>query len=562
MKKSKRVLIIGLDGATWDVLTPWLDDGSLPHLAQLRQNGCWGELLSTIPPLTAPAWSTFATGKNPGKHGVFHFVQADNPGNAANGKPLIVDNRSIKAATLWDILGHHGRQVGLVNIPMTYPPRPVNGFMIACFLTPPNAPFFTYPHELSMQLTDYQIDLDRFISHKPFARDSEEPPNVAPSLELMQEFEHMEEKRARTALGLMKTEPWDMFMVVFTATDRMGHYLWPYHRLVDSDGSPEWQELHQAVRQFYIKLDEAVGAMIQEAGDETTIVVMSDHGMGWNHSKLVYWNLWLHQKGLLSTQGDVTNPDGWLMRLKLPRDRIAQVARQVMPTSLRKKVIRQARTNRSLTFNPAHTQAYYKTIYQSVGGIYINLKGEAKERLCDELMEAVKGVVDPGTGQPVVQEVYRGSDCYHGPYANNVPDIVLVMDRRYAGDGKLSYYSSIVTDLPVKEKRDPGGHKMEGIFMAKGPDIEAIPQGLSRLNIQDVAPTVLHLMGLPVPADMDGRVLAEILKPAALQQQPISSGPELGMWPSQAEAQALDGVDSPSDDETVQERLRALGYLE
>ncbi|MBE7472373.1 MAG: hypothetical protein HS114_24855 [Anaerolineales bacterium] len=101
-------------------------------------------------------------------------MQADNPGNAANGKPLIVDNRSIKAATLWDILGHHGRQVGLVNIPMTYPPRPVNGFMIACFLTPQRT-LFTYPHELSRQLTDYQIDLDRFISHKPFARDSEEP---------------------------------------------------------------------------------------------------------------------------------------------------------------------------------------------------------------------------------------------------------------------------------------------------------------------------------------------------------------------------------------------------
>lgn len=562
MKKLNRVLIIGLDGATWDVLAPWLDDGTLPHLARLRQNGCWGELLSTIPPLTAPAWSTFATGKNPGKHGVFHFVQADNPGNGANGKPLIVDNRSIKAATLWDILGHHGRQVGLVNIPMTYPPRPVNGFMIACFLTPPNAPFFTYPHELSMQLTDYQIDLDRFIFHKPFARDSEEPPNVAPSLELMQEFDDMEEKRARTALKLMKTEPWDMFMVVFTATDRMGHYLWPYHRLVDSDGSPEWQELHQAVRQFYIKLDEAVGAMVQEAGDETTVVVMSDHGMGWNHSKLVYWNLWLHQKGLLSTQGSVTNPDGWLMRLKLPRNRIAQVAREVMPASLRKKVIRQVKTSRSLTFNPAQTQAYYKTIYQSVGGIYINLKGEAKERLRDELIEAVKGVVDPGTGQPVVQGVYRGPDCYHGPYANNVPDIVLVMDRRYAGDGKLSYYSSIVTDLPVNERRDPGGHKMEGIFIAKGPDIEAISQGLPHLNIQDITPTVLHLMGLPVPVDMDGRVLAEMLKPAALQRQPMISGPELDMWPSQAEAQALGDFDSPSDDETVQERLRALGYLE
>ena len=207
MQPQDKVLIIGLDGGTWSVLTPWINNGSLPNLGRLQQAGCWGDLLSTIPPLTAPAWSTFATGKNPGKHGVFHFVSSgfSQAARTVGATPEIVDSRSIKSATLWDILGHHNRKVGLVNIPMTYPPRPVNGFMITSFLTPPNASVFTYPPELSSKLTDYQIDLDRFISHKPFAGDSNDPPNVEPSWEFVQEFRTMMEKRARSPVSMA---PW------------------------------------------------------------------------------------------------------------------------------------------------------------------------------------------------------------------------------------------------------------------------------------------------------------------------------------------------------------------
>jgi predicted AlkP superfamily phosphohydrolase/phosphomutase len=564
LQKSNRVLIIGLDGGTWDVLDPWMKDGSLPNLAKLRQQGSWGELLSTVPPLTAPAWSTFITGKNPGKHSVFHFVQADSSNNNGGAtEPDIVNSRSIKSATLWDILGHHDRKVGLINIPMSYPPRPVNGFMIACFLTPRNAPVFTYPPELSNRLTDYQIDLDRFISHKPFARDSEDPPNVEPSLELMQEFYTMEEKRARTALTLMKTEPWDTFMVVFTATDRMGHYLWPYHREIDSDGSPEWEQLHEAIFRFYIRLDKAIGEMVQEAGDDATVIIMSDHGMGWNHTKLVYWNLWLYQKGLLTVQSNVTNPDSWLMQLKLPRDRIARLVRRVAPGSIRRKLIQKANATQILTFNSHQTRAYYKPIYGSVGGIYINLTGEAKNRLRDELMQAVKQVIDPATGQPVVQWVERGEVYYHGPYTQNMPDIVLVMDWHYAGDSKLSHYSSVVTELQLDKVKYPGDHRMEGLFLAKGPEIETIADPLPNLNLQDIAPTILYLLGLPIPADMDGRVLSEALKPAVLQSRPVVQEMPKGMWPTDQVGQAFDSTDdASSDDETVKDRLRALGYLE
>src|SRR5688572_20922367 len=285
---SDRVLIIGLDGATWTVLLPWMEDGSLPNLARLRAEGSWGDLMSTIPPLTAPAWSTFLTGKNPGKHGVFHFIPLDDAAETEDlqqkaDKIDVVDARSIQSATLWDILAHHDRKVGAINVPMSYPARPVNGFMITCLLTPPQASIFTYPPELSKQLTDYQIDLDRFIDEKPFARDvsgARKKRIVKPSLQLVKEFEEMEEKRARAALDLMTTQHWDTFMVVFTATDRMGHYLWPYHQKPSEGASEEHQALYQAVHNLYKRLDAHIGELIQQAGENTTVFVMSDHGMG------------------------------------------------------------------------------------------------------------------------------------------------------------------------------------------------------------------------------------------------------------------------------------------
>jgi predicted AlkP superfamily phosphohydrolase/phosphomutase len=558
METSKKVLTIGLDGATWTVLTPWLEDGSLPNLASLRQAGCWGELLSTIPPLSAPAWSTFATGKNPGKHGVFHFVRQDGSDNTSRAQPKIIDGRSVKSPALWDILGHHNRTVGLINIPMTYPPRPVNGFMVTGLLTPPNAPIFTHPPELSSKLTDYQIDLDRFIAHKPFARDSEKPPKVEPSRELMQEFHNMMERRAKAALALMKSEPWDMFMVVFSGTDRMGHYLWPYHRDVDSDSSSKWSQLHQAIYDYYVRLDKAIGEMAKEAGKNATVIIMSDHGMGPSLTKSVHWNYWLRRKGLLSVQGTATSPDGWLVRLGLPRDKIALIARRI-PGLIETKLVRKVKTASTVTLKARRTHAYYRHIYGNVGGIHINLQGEERERLRDDLIQALEQVLDPTTQQPIVRWTYRGEECYHGPYADNTPDIVLVMAPQYGGDNSMSHYSSIVTQL--QDIQNSGGHQIEGIFVASGPEIESISKALPNLTIQDIVPTILYLMGQPIPSDMDGRVLTEIVKPTVLRTRPIAQETPTGMWPSDAIAQADTVTDSPSDDELIEARLRGLGYL-
>jgi hypothetical protein len=159
-----------------------------------------------------------------------------------------------------------------------------------------------------------------------------------------------------------------------------------------------------------------------------------------------------------------------------------------------------------------------------------------------------------------VRQVLRREDCYHGPYAENLPDLILVMYPDYGSSDRLSNYSAIVTDRP--SINDPGGHHMEGIFMARGPEIAAKAEALPDLLIEDVAPTVLHLMGLPVPSDMDGRVLTEILTPASLQARPVVKSSPLGRWPSETEAAFIQEELSAEDEEEIRGRLRALSYLE
>lgn len=563
MEDGNRIVIIGLDGATWTVLKPWIDEGLLPNLAQLMNQGSWGELRSTIPPLTAPAWSSFLTGKNPGKHGVFHFANLDDrPVDMEQTE--IVDGRSIQSSTLWDILGHHGRRVGVINVPMSYPPRPVNGFMITDFLTPPNAEVFTYPPELSEQVPDsYVIDLDRFIDQKPFAKNEQgvkEKRVVKPDLTLMAEFTQMEQERGRLALQLMNSQPWDAFMVVFTATDRMGHYLWNYHRAVDLDDSDESQALHEAVVNYYKEQDQLIGDLVAAAGPGATVMLMSDHGMGPIFSKITHWNNWLYKEGYLKlATSSNKSPDGWLLRLGLPRDKIGRLVRR-LPGFASSKTFQKMKTARTAEIDFAASSAYYVRIFDPVGGIRVNHEGPGKKELVDKILSEVRQVVDPATGQKIVRWAYRREECFWGAHADHMPDIILVFQPDYGSSDRVSNYSAIATDRPSIS--DPGGHHIEGIFVASGPQVTHRNKPLEELNIVDLAPTALYLMGLPIPEDMDGRVLTEVIDPFALEQRPVVLGHPLSRWPSEAEARFEVDESQDDDDEIVRERLRALGYFD
>jgi predicted AlkP superfamily phosphohydrolase/phosphomutase len=567
---SDRILIIGLDGATWDVLVPWIQDGTLPHLKRLKEKGVWGDLASTLPPLTAPAWATFMTGKNPGKHGVFHFIVRHQDAEASTGRPAVVNARSIKTPTLWDILSHHGRRVGLVNVPMTYPSRPVNGFMITGLLTPPNAPVFTYPPELAEQLSDYKIDLDRFIHHKPFTGDESAPHFIEPSLDLIEEYCDLLERRCRNTLTLMESQPWDVFMVVVAGTDRMGHYLWPYHRFTDLDDLFS-HELHRAVRDYYIRVDQAIGVWMEAAGADTTVILMSDHGMGPIHHKYVQLNQWLREQGLLVLKSEGANlnrPDFWLSRLGIPRDKLGWLVRAI-PGLATSRIVQKAQYAETAALDMEQTIAYYAPIYVGTGGIRINVKGDGRsifasdverEALRERLLEHLRQLTDPETGQPLVLKAYRGEEYYYGPYATDVPDILLLLDAPYSGSDRLSHYSSIVT--PRTDRINLGDHRLHGIFLASGPAILPKVGPVRDLSLQDIAPTVLYLLGLPVPADMDGRVLTEVIHPNLLTANPVTMGDPLDFWGVRLEETETENAFAAEDEEAIRDRLAALGYLD
>ena len=157
---EQRVLVVGLDGGTLDVIRPLAEGGLLPNVASMLRQGAWGTLRSTTPPHSAPAWASFATGANPGRHGVFHFRAIDRSFYEGSDYTRIVDARSIALPTLWERVSQAGKRVGVLNVPLTYPAQSVNGFLVAGMPAPPNPTAFTYPAELAASLPGYEIDVD------------------------------------------------------------------------------------------------------------------------------------------------------------------------------------------------------------------------------------------------------------------------------------------------------------------------------------------------------------------------------------------------------------------
>jgi predicted AlkP superfamily phosphohydrolase/phosphomutase len=427
-------------------------------------------------------------------------------------------------------------------------------------LTPKGASTFTYPPELAEELDCYVIDLDRFIDTKPFQAGHSQDA-VAPSMNLMHEFREMLERRARTSLGLMESKPWDLFMVVFTGTDRMGHYLWPFHRSADAADPPEVQELCRAIHDYYIRLDEMIGQLVEQAGSDVHIMLMSDHGMGSVVSKTFHGNNWLRQRGWLdakTSDSSATNLDGWLSWLGLPRDRIGRMVVRI-PGLAGSRLVRKAAKSRAASVDVKQSQAYFAPIYNNIAGVHINLTGSAKEALQQQIWRGLSELVDPDSGQRVVKKVYEGQDYYEGPFGQDVPDLLVALEPDYGWGFFVSSYSSVVTPVSLTELR--GDHRLEGIFVAHGPGIVTSSEPLPGLAIEDAAPTVLYLMGLPYPSDMDGRVLAEILEPEILEGRPIESGEPVGYWPKEDEVTFSDEVLSDQDEDEVRARLEALGYL-
>ncbi len=545
--QPKRTLIIGLDGGTFTLIRPWAEEGHLPNLKRLIDAGTSCDLNSTFPPVTSPAWPSFMTGTNPGKHGVFDFIRPRGTGYD------MVNATSIQQPTLWERLSEAGLRVGAVNVPVTYPPRPINGFMITGLLSPRNATI-CYPDDLirryEPELGPYRIAPD--IQYKRGEEDA-----------FIADIHDLVKVRGRYALALLENEPWDVMMAVFTSTDIASHALWrfadpthPHHE----PGAPE--HVRHSLRDIYALIDTQIGRLLDALPPDTAVLVMSDHGFGPLHYTANI-NLLLVEAGLMHFKHTpVTRLKEFLFWRGVSPASVYHLLEKTGLHNIASRVSKKQRNavvSKFLSYDDVDWSRTKAFSMGHVGQIYVNTRGrhphgsvepgaeEAEVR--EQVIEALKSLRHPVGGGPILDRVVLRDEEFRGPFAENGPDIQFILDGYRCIAFPLFATSSEL--FPQQIRGDSGCHRSEGIFIATGTGIRP-GVALGGAHITDVAPTVMHLMGLPVPEVMDGRPLTEVMEER--REVVYSTADEI----------AVDVETGLSAEETaeIEDRLRALGYLD
>jgi predicted AlkP superfamily phosphohydrolase/phosphomutase len=567
-----RLLVIGLDGATFDLIRPWAQSGLLPHLARLMREGTWGEMASTIPPVTAPAFTSFMTGKNPGKTGVFHFIEPM-PGSY---EIRYINASSRKCRSMWKILNEAGKSVGVIDVPITYPPEPVQGYIIAGTDTPDEDSAATYPPALHDELA--RVFGDQYLRFGSMQTMN----NIRKGAQVFLDTElRAVEQRTRLALHLMKEHPTDVTMVYFKATDHVQHLFWHYmdpaHPRHDPAGARQFGD---AILKTYQKVDDSIGRLLAGVSGDTDVVVMSDHGFGPSSPTVLYLNRYLASIGLLRHRDSVLGTSMLNRVVQLLAKRLHSGLQGALPHAVKVKLARLfPGLRRKLDFHRTalasidwpNTTAYCTEVMATLApAIWINLEGRQPQgavpdaeydAMVDLVADKLSALKDPMTGKQLVSQVYRRQEIYQGPYVHLAPDLTLAS---WEGDTFVSRPSNRGRDVIECEAGTPltgsdwsGTHRMNGIFIGAGGRFRRGARATA--DLVDLAPTILHLAGVPVPDDLDGRVLVEALDEEFLTRHPVTHQPGEEAWmPTDA---AEEGY---SEDEArkIEEKLRGLGYIE
>jgi predicted AlkP superfamily phosphohydrolase/phosphomutase len=554
MPHQRKVAVFGLDGITFDLLQPWLDEGRLPNLARLLRTGASGPLRSTIPPVSASAWPSFATGTNPGQHSLVDFTYP-----APDGYDIRVSNGlTVAVPAIWQIASDAGLDVGVVSLPMTFPPRPMNGFMLCSFLTPSPESDYTYPPELKQELLD---------ACGPYPlRMSEKGRGVDPAV-FVRASKQLEIDRAKSVSYLLQNKPWDLFIYVLETTDNLQHEIW---HLVD-----ETHPLHDAataervlpdILDYYQTVDRLLGEMLAQLPEDALVVILSDHGFGPFH-KFFHINNWLAA-------------NGWLVFKDSPLSRLKRAAFRVGVTPINalkwltalglsdmRKNVKRGRGGGTLrrvflSFNDVDWSRTKAFSVGNFGQVYLNVKGQRPqgavdpaeyETLRDTIVAAAQQLRDPADDSQVVPVVYKREEVFQGISAAHLPDLVLHTDRaKYVSFGHADFGSNRIIEPSTGQT---GHHHMTGVLGLNGPGVRA-GVTMPDASLLDLAPTILHYLGLPVPEYMDGRVLTEALDEAFNEANPVVIRPG-----GPGASGGSDSVYTDEEEELVRQKLRDLGYI-
>lgn len=497
--------MIGLDGATWDLLKPWAKKGVLPTLRKLMEKGVHGSLESTIPPVTVPAWISFATGKNAGKHGCYYFAMPRN--SLTDLRPIT--SREITSKTFYEMLEENGRKCVLINLPGSYPPR-IKGPVLTSLLT--KGDNFVFPPDAVDEipkLRHYRITPDYGLLAK----------GIDDFVSSVRELE-----RDRFECGKeLYIRNWDFFFLLFSGTDMIQHQI--YNKLFYG----EMGEDSPAVG-LYRDIDRYIGWFVDNAPEGTDILLMSDHGFR-VHEKAFQLNQWLKRERYLETEPRMKprvahsrameafdKASAKKINVKLPSFLLSRLVLLTWPSALYEILRRLKRWLRVEirvdVLQPKMAESIAYSPYSGV--IYINDKkrfidgkidGEQLEEFKVKLMTSLKKLKDPQTGRSIVNNIWGKEDIYAGPHLELAPDIVFLPDERLISN-------SLAVNKLFVDNKVQNAHSLTGFFLACGPSIKQGAE-IQGATIYDLAPTILHMFDLFVPNDMDGRVLKEIFREAS-----------------------------------------------
>ncbi len=538
--RFRRALLIGLDGATFDVLNPMMDRGLMPHLRSLIADGVAGPLESTRPPITPAAWTTFMTGKGPGRHGIIDFLRYDPGANRLSFNNYI----EIRENTLWEILSEKGLRVGSINVPMTFPPRRVNGFMISGFDTPSVDLDFTYPRDLRDEILRRYPDYthEKKWERRPLGGDRLFRRNLE---YICQSFD----RGVELAHFCGQRFGWDVMMVLFKLVDNLQHKAWKY---LDPRTAGRHPRRADWTARCFARLDDAIGRLLALARDAgAAVLLMSDHGHGSLEGK-AQPNLLLRDWGYLALRSPAARA----------RTRGLRIAQRLLRPRNGSPSAADHDVDHELAVDWPRTAAcvLHAGIY---GFLYLNVRGRQPrgivdpadyDRLREEIREcllAVRSRRPDGELIPVFPEVHRTEELYRCARGDHpwLPDLLLVPAPGLAVVKKIRGFSP-VRWMPLR--RMEGTHRIDGVFVAGGP---GIARGRTlRAGIADVTPTLLAGLGLPVPADMDGQVIQSIFEsPVRVRFEPPQ-----GRVVDEREKPVL----TPAEEQVLARRLSDLGYLD
>ncbi len=471
-RHPRKVLVVGLDCAPPAVLFQSGAEGALglkdqlPNLSRLIDEGIYGPLSSCIPCVTVPAWTSMLSSKDPGTLGFYDFR---NRADYSYDRMSIATGNGIQDRRIWDVMGEAGRESIVVGVPQTYPIRPLKGHMISSFLTPSTQSQYTYPPQL-------RYEIDRVLEGRPYDLDVPQFRTEDKGF-LLRQIQEMTEKRFAVIRYLLREKPWDFFMFVEIGLDRIHHGMWKHWDPAHPRHEPG-NPYQQAIPDYYRYLDRALGELLAMLDNDTAVLVVSDHGAKAMQGGFAI-NEWLRRQGLLALKDE------------LPYQGIVPFEKVEVDWQ---------------NTTAWAAGGYYARIFMNVAGREPQGKIPASqyESMRDRLKEMIEAIAGPD-GKPLGSRVFKPQDLYR-TIRNIPPDLIVYLgDLRWRAVGSFGLpdvYASESDSGP-----DDANHDQNGVLILWEPRRNHHGRYVEGLQLMDVAPTVLDLLGLPVPPDMQGRVI-------------------------------------------------------